>query len=103
MDVTQFLYVLPLTEDIEIVAPLPKGSPRLVVPQVHLQNILPLLAASSCDALLQDLNRQSDAPRLRFADQQVKLLGHYYVAPDDKVEFTPYFFQNLEKQVTPPG
>jgi len=96
MDIAQFFYMLSFSEDVEIViAGLPKGPRLLSVPQGYLRRVLRLLAAPSCDSLLQDLDGQSDAPRLWFADQQVEMFGHHDIAPNHKIEFTPHFFEDL--------
>jgi hypothetical protein len=33
----------------------------------------------------------------------MEMLRHHYIAANHKIEFMPDFFQDLEKQVTPPG
>ena len=38
----------------------------------------------------------------RFADQQMKVLGHDHVAEDDELIPLSYLLENSEKQVAPP-
>lgn len=35
----------------------------------------------------------------RFPDQEVKVLGHYYIASDNEVIFGSYLLQNVQKEI----
>jgi hypothetical protein len=53
-------------------------------------------------AEFQSLHHRRRRTLLRFADQQMKVLGHDHVAEDDELIPLSYLLQNSEKQVAPP-
>ena len=55
------------------------------------------------EALLQHLHHDRRRGLLRFADQQMEVLGHDHVAEHDKAMASPDFFQKLEQQVATAG
>jgi len=98
--VAKLLDVLAFTENIEIViAALPEGAHRRVLPQCHLVRALAPPPASPGDALFQHLHGQGEGSDSRLSDQQVEVLGHNYKAPDDKIQFPSHIFQDLEKHI----
>jgi hypothetical protein len=53
-------------------------------------------------ALLHNLHHHGEVGVLRFANQQVKMLGHDYITDYHKLIPLPGLFQYLDKQVAPP-
>src|SRR5215471_4049586 len=100
MYITQLFNMLALTEDVEIViARLPESTHRPVLPQRHLVRARPFSAASPRNPLFQNLHRQHKRLNSRLGDQQVKVFGHHYIAPNNEIEFLPHLFENLEEQI----
>lgn len=98
MHVAQFLHPLGFGPHIEIV--------KACLPNAHRLRLLvfaPLPALprhdSLCVELLYQLHHFGGVSYLRFADQEMKVIGHYYVAEYDEAMALAYFFQDGYEQI----
>jgi hypothetical protein len=54
-------------------------------------------------ALLEHLHHHRRSGLLRFADKQMEMFRHHYVAEHDKAVPSPDFFQQFEQQIATAG
>src|SRR5215472_884150 len=99
MDISQLLPPLGLGVYIEVVETF---LPDVLVVGIRPQSKLLLtsfLAHASRKPLLQDFHHHGRIAFLRYAEQQMKMFGHHYVAYDHELVPLSCLFENLEKQV----
>jgi len=103
MQVAQFLDALALCPDIEIIEPLLPDVLRRGVEQAGLRRVASpsrLRQYAPCEAEFESLHHGSRIFLLRFADQQMYVLGHDHVANDDKLIALAHLLQHPQKEVT---
>jgi hypothetical protein len=92
VDVTQLLYPLALTPDIEIIeALLPDRMPSFI----------PLRLAG--ESLFDHLHHARRIADFRFRDEQMKMFWHDDISVDDEAVLAAGFFQNFQEEVAAAG
>jgi hypothetical protein len=105
VDVIEFLYILSLRSDVEIVRPgLPKRRRQITGKQAELKfHPALLVAAPGGNALLQHPHYEGRVLDLRFAHQQVEVFGHHNVTCYHELILLSGLFQHFQEKVTPRG
>jgi hypothetical protein len=104
--VAELFDALTLGPDVEIEEAVLPDFSRCLGPQRVLSHALRLSRLAQYlvgKALLQHLHHHRRRGILRFANQQMEVFRHDYIAEHDKAVASPYFFQKVEQQVAAAG
>ncbi len=93
-----------LSEDIEvIVALLPEGRWQLSLPDGYLIDGLRLSSGAARNTLFENLHGDGEVSLRGFGSEEMEVLRHNYITPDNELIFVSDFFEDFEKQITATG
>ena len=105
MHVVQLLSMFAPAEDIEVIgALLPESRWQLGRPELYLNfGLLLSCPTAAGNTLFENLHGHSDSSLSGLADQQMEVLRHDDVTPDDKLIFLSDFLQDFQEQIAAAG
>ena len=102
--VVYLLGMFALAEDIEIiVALLPKGRWQFSLPDRYLIGDVFLSSGVARNALFENLHGHCKISLRGFGNEEMEVLRHDYIPPDNELVFLSDFFEDFEKQITTTG